>query len=64
MSKLPPIPPDQKSDKIGADSSPATRDAEVSRDPARDRSQTNLKEQGAAGNLRQNTTHSGNIQGR
>jgi len=64
MSKLPPIPQDQKSDKIGSGSSPATRDAEVSRDPSRDRSQTNLDEQGATANLRQNTSRSGNVQGR
>lgn len=62
MSKTPPIPHDQQSKTGGA--SPATRDAEVSRDPSRDQSQTNLDQQGATANLRQNTTHSGNVQGR
>lgn len=64
MSKTPPVPKDQQSDKIRGRSSPADRDEEVSRDPSRDQSQINLDQQGATANTRQNTTHSGNVQGR
>lgn len=56
-AKAPPVPKAQRSRIIRGASSPAERDAEVSRDPSRDQSGMNLKEQGAAGNLRQNMHH-------
>lgn len=62
MSNTPPIPHDQQSKTGGA--SPASRDSEVSRDPARDKSQVNLKEQGDAANLHQNLSQPHNLRGR
>ena len=64
MSKIPPVPHDQQSDKIHGRSSPGDHKPDVARDPSRDQSQINLDQQGATANLRQNTTHSGNVQGR
>lgn len=53
-SKAPPVPQAQRSNVIRGASSPAEHDPEVARDPSRDQSGVNLKEQGASGNLRQN----------
>lgn len=64
MSKAPPIPPEQRAFKgqkpdiegrVGHEDLQGTKagDADV-----------NLDEQGRHGNLRQNTTHSGNVQDR
>lgn len=56
MSKVPPIPKDQQSAHHGG-ASPPSRDAEIKRDPSRDRSSVNLQQQGQTANLRQNTTN-------
>jgi hypothetical protein len=62
MSKPPPIPPEQRAFKgqkpdldDGQTASAASQPGNVD---------VNLDEQGASGNLRQNTSHSGNVQGR
>ena len=62
MSKTPPVPKDQQS-KSGR-SSPPTRDAEVSRDPARGNADLNLEEQGRFGNAAQNLTPQLKVQNR
>jgi hypothetical protein len=64
MSKIPPVPHDQQSDKIRGRSSPASRDAEVSRDPARGNAGLNLEEQGRYGNAKQNLTPQWKVQNR
>lgn len=58
MSKLPPIPPDQRSPK-GSGSDP-----EVAKDDAVAGSERNLKEQGRQGNIYQNTHNQGYQQDR
>ena len=62
MSKPPPIPPEQRAFKgqkpnldDGQSASPASQPGNA---------EVNLDDQGASGNLRQNTSHSGNVQGR
>ncbi len=52
----PPVPPDQRSDKTRA----AADVADSGKPPA----ETNLGEQGAQGNLKQNTTNQGHQQDR
>lgn len=62
MSKPPPIPPEQrafKGQKPDLDDGQADM---ASRQPGN--VDVNLEEQGRHGNLRQNTTHSGNVQDR
>jgi hypothetical protein len=61
MSKPPPIPPEQrafKGQKPDLDGGQAELDAQPGN------ADVNLDEQGSSGNLRQNTTRSGNIQDR
>ena len=62
MSKAPPIPPEQRAFK---DQKPDLDEgrAELA-GKAADKADANLDEQGDSGNLRQNTTHSGNVQNR
>ena len=62
MSKSPPIPPDQQNAHHSA--SPASRDAEVSRDPAGGNAQRNIRQQGQEANTFQNTTPVRKVQGR
>jgi hypothetical protein len=65
VSKTPPIPNDQANHiGAGAEPSPVDRKSDIKHDPSRDQSGLNLNEQGAAGNLRQNLTHSRNVQDR
>ena len=62
MSKPPPIPPEQRAFK---GQKPDLGDAQadlVSNPPGN--ADANLDEQGASGNLRQNTSRSGNVQSR
>jgi hypothetical protein len=63
-SKAPPVPKDQQSRKIRGASSPASRDAEVSRDPAGGNAGLNLKQQGRHGGIHQNIVHQGRQQDR
>jgi hypothetical protein len=63
-SKAPPVPPEQQCRKIRGASSPPSRDAEVSRDPAGGNADLNLKEQGRHGGIHQNITHQGRQQDR
>ena len=61
MSKPPPIPPEQrafKGQKPDLDAGQAELDAQPGN------ADVNLDEQGSSGNLRQNTSRSGNIQDR
>ncbi|WP_410218597.1 hypothetical protein [Paracoccus sp. (in: a-proteobacteria)] len=61
MSKLPPVPPDNQSDK----GPKAAGNASVTTDtPAPDPHQRNLDEQGRQGNIKQNTTNQGYQQNR
>ena len=53
-SKAPPVPRDQQ---FHGRSSSATRDPEVSHDPAGGNAGINLKEQGRHGNMRQNISN-------
>ncbi|MBO9708851.1 MAG: hypothetical protein J7521_11620 [Caulobacter sp.] len=65
MSKAPPIPPEQrafKGQKPDIDGHDADRDDLQSPDPGN--ADVNLREQGRHGNLRQNTSRSGNVQDR
>jgi hypothetical protein len=64
MSKAPPVPHDQRNEKLHGGASPPSRDAEVSRDPAGGNAETNLKEQGAPANMRQNLSQPHNRRGR
>lgn len=62
MSKPPPIPPEQrafKGQKPDLDDGQADLAAGKSGN-----ADSNLDEQGASGNLRQNSSHSGNVQNR
>lgn len=61
-SKAPPVPRDHRTARGG--SSPATRDAEVSRDPAGAAAGSNLKQQGRYGGVNQNIVHQGRQQDR
>jgi len=64
MSKAPPIPPEQRAFKGQKPeiAGHASREGLQSPDPGN--ADVNLAEQGRHGNLRQNTTHSGNVQDR
>jgi hypothetical protein len=63
MSKTPPIPKEQRSFRgQRADIEGATSTDARPSGPAR--AETNLAEQGRQGNIRQNTTHQGNVQDR
>jgi hypothetical protein len=67
MAKHPPVPPANHSDKGPAASSGSDpkSDPKISRDDAkRAETKTNLKRQGDAGNIAQNTTHQGYQQDR
>jgi hypothetical protein len=59
MSKLPPVPPDNRSPK-GPGSAPASATADAKPDKRR----RNLAEQGRQGNIKQNTTNQGYQQDR
>jgi len=63
-SKAPPVPKDQRSDKIRGAASPASRDQEVSRDPAGGNKDMNLEEQARYGDINQNTHNQGYQQDR
>ena len=56
MAHQPPIPPEQLSDKVFGEHSAPDRKAEVKRNPAAGAHDVNTKEQGDAGNLRQNVS--------
>jgi hypothetical protein len=65
MSKAPPIPREQrafKGQKPDIEGGHGDRDDLQSPDPGN--ADVNLQEQGRHGNLRQNTSHSGNVQDR
>lgn len=63
MASRPPVPPANRSDK-GPGSDPKS-DPKISRDDVkRAETRTNLKRQGDAGNIAQNTTHQGYQQDR
>jgi hypothetical protein len=62
MSKPPPIPPEQRAFK---GQKPDLDDGQAERAAGQlGNADTNLDEQGASGNLRQNTSRSGNVQSR
>lgn len=66
MSKAPPIPPEQrafKGEKPQIEGSRGGARADLQSGETGD-ADVNLAEQGRHGNLRQNTTHSGNVQDR
>jgi len=58
MTKMPPVPPDNRSPK-GTGSEPKVGDDPISKDGAQ-----NLGEQGRQGNIKQNTTNQGYQQDR
>jgi hypothetical protein len=64
MSKAPPIPPEQRAFKGQKPDieGKGGHDSLQSNDPGN--ADVNLDEQGRHGNLRQNTSHSGNVQDR
>lgn len=64
MSHAPPVPPDQQSDKVIGEHSPADRKAEVAQNPAGGTANVNTREQGDPGNIAQNTHHQGHQQDR
>lgn len=62
MSKPPPIPPEQRAFK---GQKPDLDDGQAGLAASQPgNADTNLDEQGASGNLRQNSSHSGNVQNR
>jgi hypothetical protein len=63
MSKQPPVPPANRSDK-GPGSRPAADPGIDRNDVRRLEDKENLKRQGDAGNIAQNTTHQGHQQDR
>ncbi|HEY3887479.1 MAG TPA: hypothetical protein VGL73_02825 [Caulobacteraceae bacterium] len=62
MSKTPPVPPDQRSQR---DPRPDTRpDIRTEGDGRAGRGADDLDHRGESANIRQNTSHSGNVQDR
>jgi len=62
MSKAPPIPPEQRAFQ---GQKPELDDGQADlAGKSTGKADVNLDEQGSSGNLRQNTTHSGNVQNR
>ena len=64
MSKAPPIPPEQRAFKGQKPEIEGQGDHDDLQSPDPGNADVNLKEQGRHGNLRQNTSHSGNVQDR
>jgi hypothetical protein len=60
----PPVPPDQQSDVVRGEHSPPDSTPEVKHDPAGGSSGVNLREQGQAGDIAQNTHNQGYQQDR
>jgi hypothetical protein len=64
MSKAPPIPPEQRAFKGQKPAIESQADHDDLQSPDPGNADVNLKEQGRHGNLRQNTSHAGNVQDR
>ncbi|WP_029915295.1 hypothetical protein [Caulobacter sp. UNC358MFTsu5.1] len=64
MSKAPPIPPEQRAFKGQKPQIEGQSGHDDLQSPDPGNADVNLQEQGRHGNLRQNTSHSGNVQDR
>jgi len=64
MSKAPPIPPEQRAFRGQKPEIEGHGGHDDLQSPDPGNADVNLKEQGRHGNLRQNTSHSGNVQDR